>query len=71
MEVKPMGRREQSRTILVGAVAGAVVGVLLALLYGRQRQQRPGGGKPIRPSQVLRLGAALVPIVRQIADWLS
>jgi hypothetical protein len=52
-------------------VAGAVIGVLLALLYGRQRQQRPGGGKPIRAGQVLRLGAALVPIVRQIADWLS
>jgi hypothetical protein len=66
-----MGRREQSRTILIGAAGGAIVGVLLALVYGRWRQRRVASAKPITPAQVVRLGAALVPIVRQIADWLS
>ena len=66
-----MGRREQSRTILVGAAGGALVGVLLALLYGRWRKRRGASGKSVTPAQVVRLGAALVPIVRQIADWLS
>jgi hypothetical protein len=66
-----MGRREQSRTVLMGAAGGAIVGVLLALLYGRWRQRRGANAKPITPGQVARLGAALVPIARQIADWLS
>ena len=65
-----MGRREQSRTILIGAAGGALAGVLLALLYGRWRKRR-GASKSVTPAQVVRLGAALVPIVRQIADWLS
>jgi hypothetical protein len=66
-----MGRREQSRTILVGAAGGAILGVLLALLYGRWRQRRVASAKPVTPGQVVRLGAALVPIVRQIVELLS
>jgi hypothetical protein len=66
-----MGRREQSRTVLMGAAGGAIVGVLLALLYGRWRQRRGASAKPITPREVVRLGTALVPIARQIADWLS
>jgi hypothetical protein len=66
-----MGRWEQSRTILIGAAGGAIVGVLLAVLYGRWRQRRAASAKPITPGQVVRLGAALVAIVRQIVQLLS
>lgn len=67
-----MRRSEESRTILIGAASGALVGAVLAVLYGRWRQQRRvEGAKPIQPGQVLRLGTALVPIVRQIVELLS
>jgi NhaP-type Na+/H+ or K+/H+ antiporter len=66
-----MRRSEASRTILIGAAGGALVGVLLALLYGRWQQRRGPGAKPIQPAQVVRLGTALVPVVRQIIDLLS
>lgn len=66
-----MRRSEASRAILIGAAGGALAGVLLALLYGRWRQRRGQSAKPIQPRQVVRLGAALLPVVRQIADLLS
>ena len=66
-----MKRNETSRTILIGAASGALIGALLALLVARQRQRRGSSAKPIEPGQVLRLGTALVPIARQIVDLLS
>ncbi len=66
-----MRRSEASRTILIGAAGGALVGVLLALLYGRWQQRRGVSAKPIEARQVVRLGATLVPVVRQIAELFS
>jgi len=66
-----MKRNETSQIILIGAASGALVGALLALLVARQRQRRGPSAKPIQPGQVVRLGASLVPIARQIIDLLS
>ena len=66
-----MGRRELGRTILIGAAGGAAVGALLAVLYGRWRKRRGPRARPIHARQVVRLGTALVSIVRQMADMLS
>lgn len=66
-----MKRNETSRTILIGAASGALIGALLALLVARQRQRRGPSAKPIEPGQVVRLGTSLVPVVRQILDLFS
>jgi hypothetical protein len=65
------GRSEQ-RTILAGALMGALAGAALAVLYGRWRNERQSrGAKPVTPGQVVRLGAAVVSIVRQFLDLLT
>ena len=69
-----MKRSEAGRTILIGAASGALVGVLLAVLYGRwQQQRRIEGARPksIQPAQVVRLGTSLVAVARQVAELLS
>ena len=72
MEVKPMKTREESRTILVEAALGALAGAALAVFYGRwRRQRRLRGAKALTTGQVISLGTALAPIVRQFLDFLS
>ncbi len=60
------------RAILLGALFGAASGSLLALLYRRwSRQRAPGERTPIKAGQVMRLGVALMPALRQLAELLS
>ena len=67
-----MRTREESHTILVGAALGALAGAALAVFYGRwRRQRRLQGAKPLTTGQVVRLGTALVSIMRQFLDLLS
>jgi len=67
-----MRDKGQMRAIVLGAVLGAVFGSLGAVLYRRSR--RRGGTavtKPIRPQQLVRLGTAMVAVLRQFAELLS
>lgn len=67
-----MRTRDESQTILVGAAVGALAGAALAIFYRRwRRQRRVQGPKPVTAGQVVRLGTALVSIVRQFLDLLS
>lgn len=62
----------ESKAVLLGAALGALSGATFALLYRRwSRQQRGEGGRPIQTQQVMRLGASLVPVVRQVLRLLS
>jgi len=67
-----MRTRKESQSILIGAALGAVAGAALAVFYGRWRQQRKvHGAKALTTGQVVRLGTALVSLVRQFLDLLS
>jgi len=67
-----MRDRDQARAVLWGAVLGALFGSLAAVLYRRSRRQgRATGAKPIRTQQLVRLGAAVVAVLRQFAELIS
>lgn len=67
-----MKDEEEGKAILLGAVLGALSGAAFALFYRRWASQRRGeGGRPIQAGQVMRLGASLVPIARQVLRLLS
>jgi len=64
-----MRDKRQARAVLWGAALGALFGSVLALLFQRRRQQGGTTGvKPIRTQQLVRLGAAVVAILRQFAE---
>ncbi len=62
--------RAERRTILLGAVLGAVAGCALALVWSRRSRQGVAR-RPVQMRQLARLGAALVPVVRQLLDLMS
>jgi hypothetical protein len=67
-----MRDERDSRALLLGAVAGAITGSMLALLYRRWNRQREAeGAKPIQTRQVVRLGVSLLPVLRQFLELLS
>ena len=62
----------EKRAVFWGALIGAATGSLLAMLYQRRARRGPtAGSKPINAKQVIRLGASLLPAVRQLLEWLS
>ena len=62
---------KEKRTVLLGAVLGAVVGAGLALLLQRRRLSLgPRERKPIRAGQVVRLSSAIAVVVRQLMEML-
>jgi hypothetical protein len=61
----------KTRTYFIGAIAGAVIGFVSALLYTRAAEEDVArGGQPqrIQTGQLLGLALALLPIIRQITD---
>jgi hypothetical protein len=61
-----------SRALLLGAVAGAIAGSMLALVYRRWNRRREAeGAKPIQTRQVVRLGVSLMPVMRQFLELIS
>ncbi len=62
----------EGKAILLGAILGALSGAAFAVWYRRWTLQRRGeGGQPIQARQVMRLGASLMPVVRQVLQLLS
>jgi hypothetical protein len=61
-----------SRALLWGAVAGAITGSMLALVYQRWNRRRAAeGAKPIQTRQVVRLGVSFMPVLRQFLELIS
>lgn len=67
-----MRDKGEGRAILLGAIVGAASGSVLALLYRRwSRQRQAEGAKPIQTRQVIRLGAVLMPVIRQFLELIE
>jgi hypothetical protein len=67
-----MRGRQQRRVVLLGAIFGAVSGVVMALVYQRwSRQRQREGAKRIQTRQLIRLGTSLIPAVRQLLELIS
>lgn len=67
-----MKDKGEGRAILLGAIVGAASGSVLALLYRRwSRQRQAEGAKPIQTRQVIRLGAVLMPVIRQFLELIE
>jgi molybdopterin/thiamine biosynthesis adenylyltransferase len=62
----------RSRVLAVGGVVGAILGVLSAFLYLRSVQETHGNEPPPDPPKTgdaVKLGMALMAIIRTIAEW--
>jgi hypothetical protein len=67
-----MKKDGQTRAILLGAIFGALSGVVVTLLYRRYGRRRGSGEtRPIQTGQVVRIGVAAVSLVRQFLELLS
>lgn len=61
----------KAQTYALGALAGALVGMVAAYLYSRAVEEERGSGGEVQPLQVgqlLAIGLALLGIVRQITE---
>ena len=67
-----MKEEGRGRVLLFGALAGAVSGVLLGIIYFRwNRQRRAEGARPIKTRQLVRVGVSLMPAIRQLLELLA
>lgn len=67
-----MPDNSEKRIMLLGALLGAVSGAPLALFFYRRRQARlEGERRPIKASEVVRLGSNLARVVRQVLELLA
>ncbi|HUN22538.1 MAG TPA: hypothetical protein PK299_05315 [Anaerolineales bacterium] len=60
----------KSILLLVGAGIGAVLGAGAAYLYTRQLEET-GAERKLAPTDAMRIGSAIVALLRQIADLAS
>ena len=67
-----MKEKGRGRVLLLGALAGAVSGAVLGIIYLRwNRQRRAEGARPIKTGQLVRVGVSLMPAIRQLLELLS
>lgn len=62
----------QAKTLLIGGLAGAVLGLMTAFLYMRAAEEEHGGGVPPEaPSagDAVKVGMSLLTLVRTISEW--
>lgn len=61
----------RTRVIVIGGILGTVLGVISAILYLRAAEETYGDDVPTtpQPRDALRLGVALLAIIRSITDW--
>ena len=70
--IVPVTESWRTRTLMMGGIVGAVLGLLSAYLYLRAAEEThepgesPGGPEP---RDAAKLGVALLAIVRTIAEW--
>ena len=60
---------EEKRSVLLGAILGALAGVGVAVAWRRwRRQQRMMGSEPIRVGQVVPLASSVFAVIRQVLE---
>ncbi len=57
----------KTKTYLIGALSGALVGLGTAFLVARSSDERGGGPPEISTSDLLKVGVAVIGLVRGIA----
>jgi hypothetical protein len=60
----------RTRTLLTGGIIGSLIGVSAAYLYLRAAEEasEDGSPRPLATPEAVKLGMALLALVRQIAD---
>ena len=67
-----MKKDGKSHTIFLGAVLGALSGMMVAILCQRYRHRRAEGETSgIQPQKLVRVGVAMAALFRQFLDLLS
>lgn len=66
-EISAMDPQRKQRTLMVGGVLGALVGVGVAYLLV-QRAERQGGDIELSGGEGIRLGLLVLGMLRQVAD---
>lgn len=61
----------RTRVLVIGGILGTVLGVVSAILYLRAAEETYGDDLPKtpQPGDAMRLGVALLAIIRSITDW--
>ncbi len=65
------GTENKAQTYALGAMVGALLGMVAAYLYARAaEEERLGGGdvRPLQVGQIITIGLAVLGIVRQITE---
>ncbi len=71
-EIVPASSGWRTRTLMMGGMIGAVLGLLSAYLYLRAAEETHEPGEAPegpQPRDAAKLGVALLAIVRTIAEW--
>lgn len=71
-DVVPVGGGWRTRTLMMGGLIGAVLGLLSAYLYLRAADETHESGTPPTGPETrdaAKLGVALLAIMRTIAEW--
>ena len=58
----------KTKTYIIGAVAGALLGVGTAFLLARSSDERSGGPPEVTTMDALKVGVAIIGLVRGIAS---
>ena len=68
--LEPQDPGWRTRTMLAGGLIGSLIGVIAAYLYVRSGDEaaESGASKPMQTRDVIKIGSALLSIVRQIAE---
>lgn len=69
-EIEAMDPQRKQRTLMVGGILGALVGVGVAYLLV-QRAERQGGDIELSGGEGIRLGLLVLGMLRQVADLAS
>ena len=61
----------RTRVLVIGGILGSVLGIISAILYLRAAEETYGENVPAmpQPRDAMRLGVALLAIIRSITDW--
>jgi len=61
----------RTRVLVIGGIIGSVLGIVSAILYLRAAEEAHGDDVPSTPEprDAMKLGVALLAIIRNIIDW--
>ena len=68
VEVAESENNWKTKTYIIGAVAGALIGLGAAFLLARSSDERDGGPPHVSTGDALKVGVAVIGLVRGIAS---